>query len=138
MGKDSRWIVLRPVVQFAAIGLAAVVIVGLATLTASRRIGQREAITDARTTTLIRAQTIVEPAVTDGLMAGDSAAVAAVADVVGHRVVDVSLIRVKIWTAAGKIVYSNEASLIGSSYSLEEDDLNARCARTHSRPRSVT
>ena len=34
--------------------LAALVIVGLATLTASRRVGQREAITDARTTTLVR------------------------------------------------------------------------------------
>src|SRR4030081_611525 len=102
---SSWWVVARPVVQFAAIGLAAVAIVGFATLVASRRIGEREAITDARTTTLIKAQGLVEPAVTDGLVTRDPAAVAAVSDVVEHGVLNsASLVRVKIWTADGTIV----------------------------------
>lgn len=112
-------------VQFAVIGLAAVVIVGLATATASRRVGQREAITDARTTTLIKAQGLVEPAVTDALATRDTAAVRAVGDVIEHQVIDDNLVRVKIWTAAGLIVYSNDGRLEGATYPLGSDEIDA-------------
>jgi signal transduction histidine kinase len=125
-GSGRRWVVVRPVLQFAAIGLAAVAIVGFATLVASRRIGEREAITDARTTTLVKAQGLVEPVVTDALATGDPAAVAAVAGVVEHGVLDSSsLVRVKIWTAAGTIVYSDEHRLEGSTYQLGAEELDA-------------
>ncbi len=115
----------RPVAQFALIGLAGLFTVGVATLVASQRIGQREAISDVRTTTLVRAQGLVEPVVTDALASGDPAAVAAVAGVVEHGVIDASLVRVKIWTASGTIVYSDEDRLQGSTYPLEEDELDA-------------
>ncbi len=123
--QHERWIVARPVAQFALIGLAGLFTVGVATLVASQRIGQREAITDARTTTLVRAQGLVEPAVTNTLISGDPAAVAAVAHAVEHGVIDGSLVRVKIWTPSGTIVYSNEPRLIGSTYRLEDDELEA-------------
>jgi two-component system NarL family sensor kinase len=118
-------VVAWPVAQFAAIGLAGVVIVGLATAAASRRVGQREAITDARTTTLVKAQGLVEPVVTDGLATQDPAAVAAVAQVVEHDVVNASLVRVKIWTEAGTIVYSDDHRLQGLTYPLPDDELGA-------------
>jgi two-component system, NarL family, sensor kinase len=118
-------VVARPVAQFAAIGLAAVVIVGLATLTASRRVGQREAIADAQTTTLARAQGYVEPVVTDSLVDRDPSAVRAVGAIVDKQVVDSSLVRVKIWTEAGTIVYSNDHRLEGSTYPLGQDEVNA-------------
>jgi signal transduction histidine kinase len=117
--------VARPVAQFAAVGLAAVLIVGLAMLTASRRVGQREAIADARTTTVVKAQGLVEPAVTDTLATADPAAVAVVDNVVEHQVVDSSLVRVKIWTASGMIVYSNDHRLEGAKYPLAADEINA-------------
>jgi hypothetical protein len=60
-------------------GLVAVLIVGFATAIASRRIGEREAIVDARTTAPVRAQGLVEPVVTDGLVTRRHAAVAKVA-----------------------------------------------------------
>src|SRR4051812_4335172 len=101
---SPRGVVLRPVAQFAVIGLIAVLIVGLATAAASRRAGQREAIADARTTTLIKAQGVVEPVVTDALSRGDAVAVAAVAQAVEAKVIDQSLVRVKIWAADGRIV----------------------------------
>lgn len=116
-------VVAVPVIQFALIGLAAVVIVGLATATASRRVGQREAITDARTTTLIKAQGLVEPLVTNGLAVGDPAAVATVANVVEHNVIDSSLVRVKIWSANGTILYSDAHQLEGAKYGLEPDEV---------------
>jgi two-component system NarL family sensor kinase len=117
--------VARPVVQFAIIGAAASVIVGLAIFTASQRIGQREAITDARTTTLVQAQGLVEPQVTSTLTRRDPVAVAKVADVVERRVVNASLVRVKIWNAAGTIVYSNDADLEGQTFPLGDDEVEA-------------
>jgi two-component system, NarL family, sensor kinase len=121
----DRWIVARPVAQFTAIGLAGLVTVGLATLVASQRIGQREAITDVRTTTLVRAQGLVEPVVTDGLIARKPASLDPVAAAVTHGVLDANLVRVKIWTASGTIVYSDERRLEGSTYPLEDDELDA-------------
>ena len=106
-------------------GLVAVLIVGFATAIASRRIGEREAIVDARTTALVRAQGVVEPAVTDGLLTGDAPAVAKVKAVVESAVIDKSLVRVKIWTRAGLIVYSDERRLEGLTYKLGADEIAA-------------
>ena len=107
---------------FALVGVVAVSIVGVGTFAASRRVGQREAITDARTTTLIKAQTIVEPVVTDGLAAGQPAAVAKVAGVVRSSVLDPSLVRVKIWNQAGTIVYSDQPLLQGRTFQLGDEE----------------
>ena len=75
----GRWAVARPLLQFTLVGIVAVAIVGIATAAASRRVGQREAIVDARTTTLVKAQTAVEPVVTDGLLTAQPKAAASVA-----------------------------------------------------------
>jgi hypothetical protein len=56
----------------------ALLIVGLATAIASRRVGEREAITNARTTTVTKAQGLVEPALTDGVLSGSPSAIGAV------------------------------------------------------------
>jgi signal transduction histidine kinase len=112
-------------VQFTAIGVAALIIVALAMATASRRVGQREAISDARTTALILAQGLVEPVVTDGLVVRDPAAVAQVGKVVEESVIDGSLVRVKIWTATGLVVYSNDHAIEGRQYELDAGDLES-------------
>jgi len=121
----SRWPVARPIVQFFLVGLVAVAVVGIATSVAARRVGQREAIVDARTTTLVKAQTVVEPIATDGLLTAQPAAVRAVDRVVRHGVLDRSLVRVKIWTRQGEIVYSDESRLDGTTYRLGDDELAA-------------
>jgi signal transduction histidine kinase len=113
------------VLQFALLGLAAVVIVALATATASRRVGEREAISDARTTALVKAQGVVEPAVSIGLVNGDPASVRTVDQVVRHGVLDPSLVRVKIWRADGTIVYSDEPRIIGQRYQLDADNIGS-------------
>ena len=111
-----------PVLQFVLAGLVALVIVGLALSVASRRVGEREAITDARGRTLAKAQNLVEPALTEDLLAGDPAAVRAMDRVVRDEVLDDSLVRVKIWRTDGTILYSDEPRLIGARYELGEDE----------------
>jgi signal transduction histidine kinase len=108
--------------QVALAGVVALVVVGFATLIASRRIGEREAITDARATTVARAQGKVEPVLTDAILTGDPEAVQAVADVTQRSVLDDSLVRVKLWTRDGTIIYSDERRLIGNRYDLGDDE----------------
>jgi signal transduction histidine kinase len=103
---------------FALAGLAALALVGLATLVASRRLGEREAVIDARAAAVVKAQGVVEPAVTDALLTGDPAARARLDDVVRLQVLDRSLVRIKLWDAGGRIVYSDEPRVIGAVYPL--------------------
>lgn len=124
-GSDRRWPVPGEVGVFLAVGLLAVALVGFATLVASRQVGEREAIIDARTTTLNRSQGFVEPAVTDGLLTGDPAAVARIATVVQRDVLDENLVRVKIWTTDGVIVYSDEPRLQGAQFELGAKEQSA-------------
>jgi two-component system, NarL family, sensor kinase len=114
--------VTRAVGQFALAGLVALAIVGISTNIASDRVGEREAVADARMTTLIKAQGIVEPALTDGIVAGDPTSIARLTRTVRNDVLDDSLIRVKIWTPGGTIVFSDEPALIGATYALGADE----------------
>jgi two-component system NarL family sensor kinase len=84
-----------------------------------------EAINDAETITQIDANAIVQPLLTPALLADTPAAIKAVdAAVLGH-VIGNRVVRVKIWTGAGKIVYSDEHALIGQTFGLGDDELDA-------------
>jgi two-component system NarL family sensor kinase len=122
---SGRWLVVRQVGQFGLAGLIAVGLVGFATAIASRHVGEREAISDARSATLVKAQGLVEPVLTDGLLTGDAAAFARVDSAVKNGVLDRSLVRVKIWTPDGTIVYSDEPRLVGSNYQLGAGERSA-------------
>ena len=112
---------MRQVGQFVAVGLVALAVVGLGTSIASRRIGEREAVAEARTRTLIKAQGLIEPVLDDALLAGSPEARARIearrADVMTDQ-----LVRMKLWSAAGTVVYSDEPQLIGITYGLGEDE----------------
>lgn len=123
--RSGRRLVAWQVGQFALAGIVALLIVALATSIASRRVGEREAIADARITTVIRAQGLVTPVLTDDLTAGDESAINRVDEVVRRDVLDDSLVRVKVWTADGRIVYSDEPELIGTSWRLGADELES-------------
>jgi signal transduction histidine kinase len=127
MPADRRgWgIVAAPMIQFILVGAAALVVVAIALSVASRRVGEREAIVEARTEALVKAQGLVEPAITDGILDGDPEAVASLDDVVRDDVVVGSLVRVKVWSEDGTILYSDEPRLIGSNYGLGKEDLEA-------------
>jgi len=106
--------------KFAVAGVVALAVVGLGTSIASRRVGQREAVSDARTTTLAKAQGLVEPALEDGILTGSHDARARL-DAMKGDVLDSALVRVKVWDAGGTIVYSDEPRLIGTTYELGDD-----------------
>jgi signal transduction histidine kinase len=123
--ESGAGIVAVAVAQFAIVSLIALAIVGIAINVASRRVGEREAIENARAVTVLKAQALVEPAITDDLSEGHPDALAAVDSVVRAEVLDDSLVRVKIWDADGRIVYSDAAELVGETYPLGDDEREA-------------
>jgi signal transduction histidine kinase len=110
------------VIQVIAGALAVVIGVAVAGAFASRRVAERESVTDAAHTTDLIAQQVVQPAITNGLISGSPAALAAMDRVVRHQVLSSSLVRVKLWTATGRIVYSDEPRLIGLTFPLGSQD----------------
>ncbi len=112
---------LRPrmvVIQVIAGILVVLIGVAVAGAFASRRVAEREAVTDAAHNADLIAQQVVQPAVTNGLVSGNRTALAAFDRVVRRQVLSSSVVRVKLWTAAGRIVYSDEPRLIGQTFPL--------------------
>ena len=111
------------VAKFAVAGLVALAVFLVGSLLVSRSLGRSEALRDARQFATLTGQGIVEPEVRSSLVDGDSAAVEAVDRVVQERVLGERVMRVKIWTRDGRIVYSDEPRLIGTHYPLDESKL---------------
>lgn len=82
------------------------------------------AIDEAKRQTRTRAQEsaqLVESVVSDGLLEGRRDAVAKVDDVVVGRVLSGSIVRVKIWSPGGRVLYSDDPAEIGGRYALSPD-----------------
>ncbi len=106
------------VLRFALAGLVALVVVSVFTAYASRRIGTDQAIADARRVAFVSAKGIVEPVLDDAVIAQDGAALERLDQAVREDVLSGSLVRVKLWTADGAIIYSDEPRLIGERFEL--------------------
>src|SRR4051794_23003019 len=112
----------RVVTQFLAASLLAAITLLLVSIYVSRQAAKSEAIADARHTADVLAEAVVQPNVTDALVREDPQAIARLDRVVEGPIVGGSIVRVKIWTAEGTIVYSDEPRLIGTRYQLSPDD----------------
>jgi two-component system, NarL family, sensor kinase len=114
----------HPVVQFLAAGLVALVALILVSGWLSERAATEEAVIDARNTTELLAESLVEPAVTRALLDRESAAVDKFDRLVEERVLVGPVLRVKIWSPDGTIVYSDRTELIGERFELDDDELD--------------
>jgi signal transduction histidine kinase len=115
----------RVVTRFVVANLVGVVLLLAGSVWASRMAAEDEALSGAGRSTDLIATLLVEPAVDDGLPTGDAQAVARIDEVLRNRLAEADLVRVKIWTADGRIVYSDEPRLVGERYPLDEDDQEA-------------
>jgi two-component system NarL family sensor kinase len=113
----------RVVRRFVIANLIAVALLMAGSVWASGAAAKEEAIDDARHRTDLLATLLVQPALDERLAAGDPAAVADMDEVLRGRLADAGVLRVKIWSPDGRIVYSDEPRLIGSVYGLPEDEL---------------
>src|SRR4051794_38718946 len=100
----------RVVLQFAVPGLLVLLLVGLGAVMVFRHRSETEAIRDARQLTRAIGLGMVEPRLTEGIVRGDPAAVAALDRYVRAKVLptEPALVRLKLWTGDGHLVYSDE------------------------------
>ncbi|HEX8122198.1 MAG TPA: sensor histidine kinase [Solirubrobacteraceae bacterium] len=113
----------RAVLQFALTGLVAVLLLGLVAVQVLRSTGKDEAIADAKRVTRLAADGVVAPFVTPGVLAGNERELNRLDEIVRTRLIRDPVVRVKIWTLSGRVVYSDERRLIGSRYALGEDEV---------------
>ena len=113
------WRVFGRLVAAAAVVLVLVAVLGL---TASRRIAEQEAVNDAARRTDLIADAVVQPVLQDGLVTSEPAAVAALDTAVRDSVLGDEVVRVKVWDADGRIVYSDDGRLVGRVFPLGEDE----------------
>ena len=109
----------RVVLRFVLANLIAVVLLIAGGLWASVGAAEDEALADARRTTDLLAAVLVQPLVSEELTRGDPAAITAVDAALRGRLADTAVLRLKIWTADGRVVYSDEARLIGRTHPLD-------------------
>jgi signal transduction histidine kinase len=110
-------------VQFAVVGVAALIVVALVAGSRVRSTSNDESVRDARELALLLSEQIVAPRATPELLAGDPDAIAAMDEVIGDIVANGPVNRFKIWTPDGTIVYSDEHRLIGMQFTLEPEVL---------------
>jgi len=109
-------------VALVAIGAVLVLVVAAVVgVVAARKLAEHQAVNDAANTADLLAEAVVQPVISDSLPSGDPAALqtldAALEDYLAHS----SLVRVKVWTQDGLIVYSDESRLVGRQYQLSAD-----------------
>src|SRR2546423_11121415 len=104
--------------RFALGSAAAIAVAVVGGYFALRSVAVDEAKRETRTKVQESGQ-LVESTLTESLLAGRPAARSAVDGVVVARVLDNSIVRVKIWSADGRVLYSDDQAQIGGRYALD-------------------
>jgi two-component system NarL family sensor kinase len=114
----------KAVATFLIAGLVVLTAGGVVLALAQRRTATAEAIRDARTLTNLEATDVIGPLLRDEALVPGPAQ-EALDRVVRERVLGSHIVRVKIWDATGRIVYSDDVDLIGMQFPLPADELVA-------------
>jgi two-component system NarL family sensor kinase len=109
---------MLPLARFTAAGFLCVMVVGLGAVMVERQIAQRDADRHARLIAQLAGRGVLEPNVTPALLRGDRAEIARLDRIMSEQVISAGIVRVKLWTADGRIVYSDLRRLIGKRYAV--------------------
>ncbi len=112
----------RIVVQLVAGILVILAAVTIGGSLAARRLAEREAVNDAANTADVLAEALVQPALTDALVSGDPGARAVFDRVVRAGVLSDTVVRVKIWSPAGEVLYADQPELVGRVFPLDPEE----------------
>ncbi len=118
-----RRVLRNEVARFAAGGLLAACLVGAGTFVVVSRDAENQAIGHAKDITQVEATGIVQPALSDSLLTLDPAAIGALDRIVRQRILNHDVVRVKLWTSNGTVIYSDESRLIGRRFTLDSAEV---------------
>jgi signal transduction histidine kinase len=111
----------RVIVRLSLALVAAVVVVAALGALAAQLLAERQSVNDAANRADVLAQAVVQPALTNELADGDPTAVADLDALIRDRVLGAEVVRVKIWSPDGRVLYADEPQLIGQSFELSGD-----------------
>jgi len=109
--------------QFALGGLVVLTLLALVGGWILHNAAVEEGINDASALADTQVRFVVQPNVSDGLVRGDPAAIAAFDRTVRSLVLEPGVVRIKLWDGSGHVLYSDDSRLIGQRFVLEEDEL---------------
>jgi signal transduction histidine kinase len=112
----------RLLLTVAAATVVVLVVVAVVGVLAARKLAEREAVNDAANRADLLADAVVQPALRDTLPGGDRTAAGVLGDVLREYLASSSLVRVKVWTRDGRVVYSDEPRLVGRTFPLDEEE----------------
>jgi two-component system, NarL family, sensor kinase len=115
----------RTVAVFLLAGLVALALATIGVLLIVRHVTEGEAIREAKELTRLAAISAVQPDLSDALLAGEPRAIAHLDASVRRRILRPPVVRVKLWTPSGRIVYSDEPKLVGQHYALRPAERSA-------------
>jgi two-component system, NarL family, sensor kinase len=114
--------VRNAVLAFAITGLVAVLLLGLLAVQILQETAEAEAIDNAARVNRLASETIIAPRITKDLLDGDPAAIREMDRAVELFMDESEVVRVKLWTLDGTIIYSDEPRLIGTKYQVGADE----------------
>ena len=132
-GARPLTVLRNPVVLFLVAGACVLAGIVVASDLFVRAAAEREAINDARSTTLLLARSVAQPALPPGWSTGTPGAVDRLDRQVLDRLLVGDVLRIKIWNRDGDVVYSDATELIGNQYALGEDELEVARGRRRRR-----
>src|SRR4051812_17193920 len=112
------------VTRFMLGSLAAIAVVLVGGFFALRSVTTTEAERGTREDVQLQGRLVEAAGLRDGVLRGDSDALAELDDVVQAQVLSDSVVRVKIWAKDGTILYSDEPALIGQKFALGAEELD--------------
>jgi signal transduction histidine kinase len=106
-------------------GLAAAALITAGAFFVVNQNAVSEATRNAQEIAAIDGHGIVEPALNAGVISGDAQGLSGFDKLVRNRILSSRVVRVKLWTLDGKIVYSDATELQGKVYPLGADELQS-------------
>jgi signal transduction histidine kinase len=113
--RPSWWMYAR----VAALTALVVVVVAVVAAGLSRQEAQRESAIDAAQRAVVIVGTVVQPSINEGVVTGTPGSTDVLDAAIRRYVLIDPVVRVKLWNADGRIVYSDERRLIGQKYNLD-------------------
>lgn len=110
----------RVIVSVAVAALLVLGIVAFAGSVIAKRIAERQGVHDAAVMTDLLATSAVQPRLTDAVLTNRKEAARAFSQIASAVVVD-PVTRIKIWRPDGEVLWSDDQSLIGRRFILDED-----------------
>src|SRR4051794_9135685 len=107
------------VYRYAAGSVVVLLALGLATFVVARDLAKDTALKEARVRGAAFARGVGAPLVNHGVRTGDHTQMSRLNDVLRNRLVDGSIVHIKVWDRTGRVIWADEQGLPGRVFPLE-------------------